>query len=84
MNNIKSKIIMLGLVGVMLTACTDSFLDTSSKTTLNSTSFYKTQAQADYAVVGLLSSRLLKPCRTTVSAVADPMTDPTDSWIALM
>ena len=52
MNNIKSKIIMLGLVGVMLTACTDSFLDTSSKTTLNSTSFYKTQAQADYAVVG--------------------------------
>ena len=52
MNAIKTNIILLGLAGMMLTSCTDSFLDTSSKTTLTSTNFYKTQSQAESAVVG--------------------------------
>lgn len=34
----------------VLTSCTDNFLDTTSKTNLNSTSFYKTPEQADYAL----------------------------------
>lgn len=52
MNNIKLYLIALGAAGLTLTGCTDSFLDTSSKTELNSTSFYKTESQADYALVG--------------------------------
>src|SRR5574344_2744388 len=52
MNNIRFKFIALGIAGLTLSGCSDSFLDTSSKTDLNSTSFYKTQTQADYAVVG--------------------------------
>lgn len=35
-----------------LSSCSESFLDTSSKTDLNTTSFYKTETQAQYAVVG--------------------------------
>ncbi len=52
MNNIKLYLIALGTTGLMLTGCTDSFLDTASKTDMNSTSFYKTESQAEYAVVG--------------------------------
>ncbi len=36
----------------LLISCTDNFLDTTSKTDLNSTSFYKTPEQADYALIG--------------------------------
>jgi hypothetical protein len=42
----------LGISGLALASCGDSFLDTTSKTELNSTSFYKTEAQADYALTG--------------------------------
>lgn len=52
MTNIKSKITILGLSTLMLTACTDNFLDTTSKTSLNTTTFYKTEEQAEEALVG--------------------------------
>jgi hypothetical protein len=52
MNKMKLNIATLGVVGLLMTGCTDSFLDTSSKTDLNSTSFYKNQTQAEYALVG--------------------------------
>lgn len=52
MNKIKLNIATVGVVGLMLAGCTDSFLDTTSKTDLNSTSFYKNQTQAEYALVG--------------------------------
>lgn len=52
MNSIKSNILLFGLAGMMLASCTDSFLDTTSKTTLTSTNYYKNQSQAEAAVVG--------------------------------
>ena len=52
MNNIKFNILVLGIAGLTLAGCSDSYLDTGSKTDMNATSFYKTQAQADYAVIG--------------------------------
>lgn len=52
MKKISYYILMMGIGSLALSACTDSFLDTSSKTSSNSTSFYKTQEQAEYAVVG--------------------------------
>ena len=52
MNNIKFNILVLGIAGLTLAGCSDSYLDTDSKTDMNATSFYKTQAQADYAVIG--------------------------------
>lgn len=42
----------LGVAGLTLSGCSDSFLDTSSKTDMNSTSFYQNETQAEYAVVG--------------------------------
>lgn len=52
MNKIKFNMIAMGMVVCTLSGCSDSFLETSSKTTLNSGSFYKTEVQADYAVIG--------------------------------
>lgn len=52
MNNIKSSLLVLGLASTMLTACTDSFLDTTSKTSLNTSTYYKTGSQAETALVG--------------------------------
>jgi hypothetical protein len=52
MKKISYYILSMGMGMLMLASCTDSFLDTSSKTSSNSTSFYKTQEQADYAVIG--------------------------------
>jgi starch-binding outer membrane protein, SusD/RagB family len=52
MNNIRFNLIALGIAGLTLSGCTDSFLDTSSKTDMNSTSFYQNETQAEYAVVG--------------------------------
>lgn len=52
MNTIKSNIILAGLAAMMLSSCTDSFLDTESKTSLTSTNFYKTAAQAESAIIG--------------------------------
>ena len=40
------------LLGVALTACTDSFLDTSSKTESNTETFYKTENDAYRALIG--------------------------------
>lgn len=52
MNKIRINILVLGVAGLMVTGCSESFLDTTSKTDLNSTSFYKNEVQAKYAVVG--------------------------------
>lgn len=48
----KINILALGVAALTMTGCSESFLDTTSKTELNSTSFYKTEVQAKYAVVG--------------------------------
>lgn len=52
MNKMKFNMIVMGLAACMLSGCSESFLETGSKTTLNSGSFYKTEVQADYAVIG--------------------------------
>lgn len=52
MKKISYYILAMGVGMMALTSCNDSFLDTSSKTSSNSTSFYKTQEQANYAVIG--------------------------------
>ena len=52
MKKISYYILAMGVGMMALTGCNDSFLDTSSKTSSNSTSFYKTQEQANYAVIG--------------------------------
>lgn len=52
MNKMKINILALGVAALTMTGCSESFLDTTSKTELNSTSFYKTEVQAEYAVVG--------------------------------
>ncbi len=52
MNSIKSNILLCGLAAMMLSSCTDSFLDTSSKTSLTTTNYYKTAEQAESAVIG--------------------------------
>ena len=43
---------MLLTLGGLMTACSSDFLDTESKTDLNTGSFYKTEVQVEYAVVG--------------------------------
>ncbi len=52
MKAIKSTILFVGLASLVLTSCTDSFLDTSSKTSLTTVNYYKTQDQAESAVIG--------------------------------
>ncbi len=52
MNTIKQNILFAGLAALMMTSCTDSFLDTTSKTSLTSTNYYKTASQAESAVIG--------------------------------
>lgn len=52
MNTKKSNIILAGLAALVLSSCTDSFLDTTSKTSLTSTNYYKTASQAESAVIG--------------------------------
>lgn len=52
MNKKKINIIALGVAGLMMVGCSESFLETTSKTDLNSTSFYQNEVQAKYAVVG--------------------------------
>lgn len=52
MKAIKSSILFVGLASLVLTSCTDSFLDTSSKTSLTTVNYYKTQPQAEDAVIG--------------------------------
>ena len=40
------------LLSVILTSCSKDFLETESKTDLNTASFYQTEVQMDYAIVG--------------------------------
>lgn len=51
MKNLKINILALSMVGLAMTGC-NGLLDTPSKTALNSTSFYKTEAQIDDAITG--------------------------------
>lgn len=48
----KLNLIAVSFVALAATSCSDDFLNTSSKTELNSSSFYKTQVQAEYALTG--------------------------------
>lgn len=52
MKTIKSSILLVGLATMSLASCTDSFLDTQSKTSLTTVNYYKTQNQAEEAVIG--------------------------------
>lgn len=52
MNKNIYKTIALGVVAMLATGCSDSFMDTSSKTEMNSSSYYQTETQAEYALVG--------------------------------
>mgnify|MGYP004523533413 CR=1 FL=1 len=52
MKNFKYGFIVLGLASAMLTSCGDSFLDTTPKTSLNTSVYYKTPDQAESALVG--------------------------------
>ena len=52
MNNLKINILALSMACLAITGCSDSFLDTPSKTDSNTTSFYKTETQMNYAIVG--------------------------------
>jgi starch-binding outer membrane protein, SusD/RagB family len=52
MKNLKINILALSIAGLAMTGCSGSFLDTPSKTESNSTSFYKTETQINYAIVG--------------------------------
>lgn len=52
MNKLKRNILIVLGVSLGLFSCTDSFLDTESKTDLTEGNFYKTIADADMALVG--------------------------------
>ncbi len=52
MKTIKSTILLVGLATMSIASCTDSFLDTQSKTSLTTVNYYKTQNQAEEAVIG--------------------------------
>lgn len=52
MNKLKRNILIVLGVSLGLFSCTDSFLDTESKTKLGEGNFYKTIADADMALVG--------------------------------
>ena len=52
MKQIRTSIAAVGLLAMMMTSCSDSFLDTASKTESNTESFYKTQNDANRALIG--------------------------------
>ena len=52
MNNFKINILAFSMVSLVMVGCSSSFLDTPSKTTLNSTSFYKNETQINDAITG--------------------------------
>ncbi|MBR1401122.1 MAG: RagB/SusD family nutrient uptake outer membrane protein [Prevotella sp.] len=52
MKYLTKSIAVLGLFSMALASCSDSFLDTSSKTESNTESFYKTQNDANRALIG--------------------------------
>ena len=51
-NKIISLTLGVAVTTLLSVSCSDSFLDTSSKTDLNSGSFYKNPLQAEYALTG--------------------------------
>lgn len=51
-NKLAYSFMALGMAAWVLSGCGDAFLDTSSKTELNSGSFYQNEVQAQYAVIG--------------------------------
>jgi starch-binding outer membrane protein, SusD/RagB family len=51
MKTTAKHIAIVGLAAMVLALCTDGFLDTSSKTSLNTTTYYKTSEQAQTALV---------------------------------
>ena len=54
MNNFKHNILSIGVAAsaLMMTACSESFLDVSSKTESNTENFYKTEGDAWRALIG--------------------------------
>lgn len=53
MNKIKLNILVFGALGISLfSSCSESFLDIESKTTILDNNFYKTEADAEMALVG--------------------------------
>lgn len=53
MNKIKFNILVFGALGLgLLSSCSESFLDVESKTSLSDQNFYKTEADAEMALVG--------------------------------
>ena len=53
MNKIKFNILVLGALGLgFLSSCSENFLDVESKTSLSDQTFYKTQADAEMALIG--------------------------------
>ena len=52
MKQIRTSIAAVGLLAMIMTSCSDSFLDTASKTESNTESFYKTQNDANRALIG--------------------------------
>ena len=54
MKRMNNKILMAGTLALSLAmaSCTDSFLDTSSKTESNTDTFYKTETDAYRALIG--------------------------------
>jgi hypothetical protein len=52
MKSIHIKITAAYILALGMVSCGDSYLDTSSKTALNSNTFYKNELQASYAVIG--------------------------------
>ena len=52
MKSLKMKAFAVSLLALSVTACSDSFLDTSSKTESNTDSFYKTENDAKRALIG--------------------------------
>ena len=58
MKTTAKHIAIVGLAAMALASCTDGFLDTSSKTSLNTTTCYKTSEQAQTALVGCFDQNL--------------------------
>lgn len=51
MNN-KIKLLMIGAAALGITGCSDSFLDTTSKSSLNTENYYTTILDAEHALIG--------------------------------
>jgi starch-binding outer membrane protein, SusD/RagB family len=52
MNNFKINILAISIICFTIAGCSESFLNTPSKTSSNTTSFYKTETEINDAIVG--------------------------------